>query len=382
MKELTKERTQLFTDLMDGKIPKKVPIGIKLYPEFFIEYGKGDLKELQWNTENLETVIDKLCQDFISDVPPFGANRFISYYQILEARTIVMGSDGVMQHPEVEGLLPEEYDAFIKAPYDFMIETVLPRLYPGLDTDANMRAMTFAKAMKAYFDEFANFGKIKGKMIEKYGYAVDPPNSFAFCEAPFDFVADFLRGFKGISKDLRRCPQQVLEAVEAVASIMTKLGTPANPSRYGQTMMPLHMAPYMRTKDFEKFYWPTFKTMLESFAKAGQGMYLFIEHDWMRYLDYLSELPENIRMRFEYGDPQLVKDKLGKKHILSGFYPVSLLKTGTRQECIDKAKELIDILAPGGRYYFDFDKVPITVNSINVDNLRAVLEFVNDYGKY
>ncbi|MFZ7121682.1 MAG: uroporphyrinogen decarboxylase [Eubacteriaceae bacterium] len=382
MKKLTKERTQLFRDLYSGKIPKKVPISVKLYQEFFIEYGKGELKDLQWNMENIEPVLDKICQDFTADVAPFGANRFISYYQILEAKTITMGSDGVLQHPEVEGLLPEEYDEFIKAPYDFMIEVVLPRLYPALDADPFTKSMVFAKAMKAYYDEFANFGKMKAKMSEKYGYAVDPPNSFAFCEAPFDFVADFLRGFKGISRDVRRCPQKVLEAVEAVTPIMTKLGMPANPSIYGQTMMPLHMAPYMREKDFEKFYWPTFKSMLDTFAQSGQGIYLFVEHDWMRYLDYLYELPENTRMRFEYGDPKLVKEKLGDKHILSGFYPVSMLKTATKQECIDKAKELIDILAPGGKYYFDFDKVPITVNSVNVENLKAVLDFVNEYGKY
>jgi hypothetical protein len=81
-------------------------------------------------------------------------------------------------------------------------------------------------------------------------------------------------------------------------------------------------------------------------------------------------------MRFEYGDPKLVKEKLGDKHIISGFYPVALLKTGTRQQCIDKAKEIIDILAPGGRYIFDFDKVPITLDSLNVENARAVLDYV------
>ncbi len=42
----------------------------------------------------------------------------------------------------------------------------------------------------------------------------------------------------------------------------------------------------------------------------------------------------------------------------------------------------MDILAPGGRYYFDFDKVPITVDSVNIKNLIAVLNYVNENGDY
>ncbi|AOY77987.1 uroporphyrinogen decarboxylase family protein [Clostridium formicaceticum] len=379
---LSQERTQLFKDLYKGKIPKKVPIGVKFYPEFCMQYANMDLVEVQWNTEKLEEAFDKVCKDFVSDVAPISANRFISFYELLGAKTFVMGSGGFIQHPELHGLEPDEYDEFIKAPYDCIVERVLPRLYTKLDADANTKALTLAKGMKAFYDEFGNFGAIKAKMIQKYGYAVLPPASTTFCEAPYDFIADIIRGFKGISNDIRRHPQKVLEACEAVTPLMIKKGTPPVPSMDGETVIPLHMAPYMREKDFEKFYWPTFKKMVEALAAKGQGIYLFVEHDWMRYLDYLYELPENTRMRFEYGDPKLVKEKLGKKHIVSGFYPLSLLKSGTKEECIDKAKELLDILAPGGKYYFDLDKVAITVDSINVENLKAVLEYIDEKGKY
>ena len=84
----------------------------------------------------------------------------------------------------------------------------------------------------------------------------------------------------------------------------------------------------------------------------------------------------------EYGDPQKFKDKLGKKMVLGGFYPITLLKTGTKQQCIDKAKELIDILAPGGNYFFCFDKSALNLEDINTENYVAVLEYVLDNGKY
>ena len=40
-----------------------------------------------------------------------------------------------------------------------------------------------------------------------------------------------------------------------------------------------------------------------------------------------------------------------------------MLKTGTVEQCVDKAKEILDILAPGGRYFFNFDKAPLTFDT-------------------
>lgn len=383
VKALAQERDQLFTDVYDGKIPKRVPVNTVFTQEFAIQYAGADLAEAQWNTPNaLEAVYDKTCSDFYSDTNPVANMRFPSVYKILGAKNWVMGSNGFLQHPEVEGLAQEDYDDFIASPYNCIVEKVLPRLYSEFNTDTNNKALVLGKAFKAFYDELTYMGMTVAKMNEKHGFS-SLSGLVGFCEAPMDFVADQLRGFKGISLDIRRMPDKVEAAAEAALPLMIKMGTPAfGPNKYASTIIPLHMAPFMREKDFAKLYWPTLKKLVEALAAMGQPAYLFVEHDWMRFLDYLEELPENTRLRFEYGDPKLVKEKLGKKHILLGFYPIALLKTGTKEQCIDKAKELIDILAPGGKYVFDFDKVPLTMDSINVENLQAVLEYVGTNANY
>ncbi len=131
----------------------------------------------------------------------------------------------------------------------------------------------------------------------------------------------------------------------------------------------------LKQQDFEKFYWPTFYKLCHIAGERGQRMYIFCEGDWTRFADYLLDLPAGARLWFEYGDAQKMKDKLGKKHILSGLYPLTLLKTGTKQQCIDKAKEIIDIMAPGGNFFFDFDKHALNIGDINPDNYRAVQEY-------
>lgn len=376
---MTDLKTELLHDVLDGRIPKRVPIGVSFPVEFCIQYSGKDMVEVQWNHELLEEVFDKVCQDFYSDMLPVNAFRIPSFYQLLGAKNFVMSSSGFLQHPEVEGMAQEDYDDFITSPYNCIVEKILPRIYSELNNDT--KTLAFAKAFKAFHDEMGYLRMLYGRLIQKYGYAC--VNLYAgFTEAPFDFLSDQLRGFKGITIDIRRIPDKVAAAVEAALPLMIKAGTPPVVNKNDSTFIPLHMAPYLRGKDFERFYWPTFKKLVEALAEAGLSAYLFVEQDWMRYLDYLNELPENTRMRFEYGDPKLTKEKLGKKHIISGFYPINLLKTGTKQQCIDKAKELIDILAPGGKYIFDFDKVPVTLDSINVDNARAVLEYVAANASY
>ncbi|NLZ38885.1 MAG: uroporphyrinogen decarboxylase [Firmicutes bacterium] len=378
---LAQERTQLMADVLAGRIPKRVPVVPALTYEFSVQYAGMDLMSAAWNLENFEPVCDRICQDFYADYFPVIHLRFPALYKTLGAKNWIMGSQGFMQHPEVVGLLEEEYDEFISSPYDCIMEKILPRIYTNLDTDPQTRSITMAKAFKIFNDEFGNIGMVAAKLSRKYGYA--NANLFtAAPSAPFDFVADQLRGFRNIMKDVRRIPDKVEAAVKAVTPLLIKMGTPAAPAPNSAVFMPLHMAPYMREKDFARLYWPTFKECVEAFAEMGIPTLLFVEQDWMRFLDYLYELPENTIMWFEYGDPKLSKEKVGSKHIITGFYPVTFLYTETAVECIDKAKEVIDILAPGGRYYFNFDKSPLTLGSVNPENIKAVLDYVAQNANY
>jgi len=378
---LAKEREQLFKDLFSGKTPKRVPVTNPATLEYAIQYYGKDLAEAQWDVPSLEPILDKFSEEFPSDTTPIGSLRLPAHYQILGSKAIVMGSGGFMQHPEVEGMLPEDYDAFIASPYDFIVETALPRLYTELDAEPSQKAMVLAKAMKVQQDDYGTLAQIRERVNAKHGM-VAPMVSLT--EAPFDFMADFLRSFKGMSSDVRRYPTKVSEACEAVLPLMIKKGTLPVPGALGYTFIPLHMAPYMRQKDFEKFYWPTFKKLVEELVAMGQNVQLFVESDWMRYLDYLYELPENTIMRFEYGDPRLVADKLGKKHIISGFYPVTLMQTGNKEQCVDKAKELMDALAPTGKYWFQGDKSIIHSDKEGkvAENLHAVLDYMMKNGSY
>src|SRR5690554_5333577 len=119
-------------------------------------------------------------------------------------------------------------------------------------------------------------------MIKKYGYFSPPPNSSTMTEAPFDYLSDQLRSFSGISKDVRRHRNDIKESCEALYDFAYRKGLPSKPSKYGRVFLPLHMPPFMRTKDFEELWWPTFKNLIHHYAAQGIHCTIFCESDWTR----------------------------------------------------------------------------------------------------
>lgn len=386
IKALQQERTQLFLDVWSNKIPKRVPVNVSLTFEAVAQFGELDLARTQWNPAQVAEAADKVCQAIYSDSCPAGtvSLRFPAHYEVLKSQSFIMSESGFVQHPEVVGMLPEEYDYLIEKPYECLVEKVIPRQFKALGLDDPVKlAFVLAKAIAVKNADVIAGAGVSGQLTQKYGYSLGAGAGVSgSSEAPMDYLADQLRSFTGIVKDIRRIPEKVIDGVEALFPIVYRKGTPARITEFSRVTYPLHMPTFLKQKDFEKFWWPSFFDTCNNHAAEGVSNGLWCEDNWMRFLDNLEDLPDNTQLIFEYGDPKTIKDKLGKKHIITGLFPINLIKNGTKQEVLDKAKEMIDILAPGGGYIFAFDKIIITADSVNMDNLAALTEFVRDYAVY
>ncbi|MFZ7132316.1 MAG: uroporphyrinogen decarboxylase family protein [Eubacteriales bacterium] len=388
VEQLQQERKQIFNDFYSNKIPKRMPITYPVPRHLIAEYGKQNLIDFQFDYNKLAEPARELLNEIYSDTCPIFPMGFVSrppkYYQFLDSQSFVIGQGGFVQHPEVSGMKQEEYPELIEEPYAFLLEKVIPRQCHALDTSDPVNMMLSAlRAKTDLHNELMQSLPLATEIKNEFGYYPGAPlGSMGFTEAPYDFIADQLRGFSGMSMDIRRHRSEIKEACEAVLPLLFYVGLPSNPHPEGQVGIPLHMPTFMREKDFDEIWLPSFKTMIEQYAARGSRMNVFCEDDWMRYLDYLYELPAGTVLKFEYGDPQKIKDKLGKKFLIAGLYPISLVKSGTKQQVIDKAKELLDIMMPGGGYIFSFDKAPLTLSDINLENYIALSQFLKDYAVY
>ena len=362
-----------------------MPINVTLTLDVVAGYAGLERKEALWNPGLVEDAVMEIGEKVFTDVCIFGGNpRIPSSTQAMGSINSVMSSTGFMQHPNVVGLLEEEYDEFIEDPFACIVEKVLPRLYKEMDFSLNGARSLFAVAqgMSARNAYFAQIGAISRKASETYGSYVGPMGASTGVYACMDLLSDNLRSFTGISSDIRRIPEKVAAASESLYPYNYKMGLPAVAHKEGSVFFPLHMPTFMREKDFEKLWWPTFKRQVDDYASLGIHARAFCEGNWMRYLDYLQDLPTDTRLQFEYGEAKVIKDKLGSKFILTGLFPLSTLTSYNKQQCIDKTKEFLDIMAPGGKFIFTFDKNPLVYADINLENLIAVCETVRDYGVY
>ncbi|NLZ93139.1 MAG: hypothetical protein GX922_03855 [Firmicutes bacterium] len=357
VKKLQEQRGKLFSDFYNHKIPERLFVSVSVSSHILAEFGGLDVFEVQYDYSKLAEPAKKICKMIYSDTSPVRPVGIISrppsFYQLLGSQSFVMGNKGFVQHPEVIGMYEDEYQELIADPYAFLLEKVIPRQYKELDTANPVRALNRIQMAKAALaNDSATCMPWYMEIMDEYGYHRGAPRgSGGFTAAPYDFIADQLRSFSGISKDIRRHREELKEACEAILPLMFKMGLPSNPHPEGAVGTPLHMPTFMREKDFMEVWMPTYKKMLENYAALGVRVSAFCEDDWTRYLDNLLELPAGTKLMFEYGDPKQIKDKLGKKFLLQGLYPIDLIKHGTKQECIDKVKELLDIMMPGGGYY-------------------------------
>lgn len=376
---LQEERIKMREDLLSGRIPKRVPVMAGMTMEAACGLAGVSLVETHYDTSLMEQAYEKACQTIYTDSFPAANYRFPAVYQMLGSKNWVVSSDGTAQHPEIETMMADEYDAYIADPYSFIVQTLLPRVCAGMDADPVSKALTLGKSHLLHKQLTGAQMAIIGKLSAKYGYApgiVRGPQ----IEAPFDFLSDQLRGFKGINMDVRRCPDKIAQAVQVTLPLMIKLAqTVKLPAGAGPVtcLVPLHLAPYISRKAFEELWWPTFEQMVVELDKQGIYCYVFAEQDWTRYADYLARLPESTVIGFEDGDPKLIKDVVGKNHVITGFADPSITLTRSKEQCIDYAKELVDTLAPGGRYYFGWGRSIMSVKSVDISKVAAMLEWLH-----
>jgi len=385
VEKISQEKSQLFYDVYDNKIPKRVPINISLHTNVIAGYAGVHGSEALWNPSLLTDASMELADMIPSDVCLFGGSILTpGPYQALGANNMKISTAGLMQHPNHVGLLPEEYDEFIANAYDCIIETVVPRNYSGLDfkNDPARSMFTIAQGIEAKNKNAAKNKAVSSKIIEKHGAYTLKPGQRQGVYAPLDILTDNLRSLSGMSMDIRRRPDKVEAALESLYPLNYMCGLLKKPDAYSHIFWPLHMATYMKINDFERLFWKSFHRQVTDYASMGMHSNVFCEHNWMHLLDYVQDLPTNTVIQFEQCDPKVVKEKLGKKFIITGSFPLATLRTCSKEECITKTREWLDIMMPGGKYIFGFDKNPLTIGDVNIENLKAVCDTVLKYGEY
>jgi uroporphyrinogen-III decarboxylase len=389
--------------------PDRVPVMLSagFFPAY---YAGGTLKTAMYDYDELKRAWLKFFNDFEMDT--FGGPGFVFPGKVLDSIEYKLHlwpghglADHISSYQFIEGeyMKPEEYDAFIRDPSDFLLRTYLPRSNEAFAGFRKLGPLTpfigipvfyitqfgdpeIRAAVQALLDagqECAKWQEAVAEVSQAVLEAGVPAIWGGLCGAPFDLMGDMMRGTRGILTDMYRRPDKLLEAMERLAPIIIDEAVGlAKASDSPVILMPLHKGTggFMSNEQFETFYWPTFKAVMMGLIDEGLVPLPFAEGDYTPRLEIIKDMPRGtVIWYFEEMDMARAKEVLGDNACIAGNLPVSLLYTGTPQEVKEGCRQLIETCAPGGGYILT---ASAEMNQGNPDNLQAMMEAAKEYGVY
>jgi len=392
--ELYSVRLKRYTTAMRNEKPDRIPIR-PFVAEFVAKYAGYTCQEVTHDYQKAFDATLKCCADFDWDATV--ANMVYVWTGLTEAIGLkYYGVPGIDVPPnrgfqyvepsEQEAFMkPNEYDALIDDPTAFLFNVWLPRVSRDVVTPGSPATfrnnLSFLKGGMALLSYFTAFGPQVAAMQEQSGTVSAIAGIF---KAPLDILADKLRGYVGLTMDLMERPAKVLTACEALMPHLFNVAvSTADPTGTVPLGFWMHRGcvPFVNQEQFERFYWPTLKPIIQELWSRGHQTLFYAEGDWNAHLDAFAELPDrSIVYHVDRADIFEVHRKLGHKFCLSGGVPNFLLAYGTPEQVRDRCKEIIDGVAQDGGYIMDASA--IVQNDARVETMQAMTEFTREYGGY
>ena len=308
------------------KMPDRVPV--QLFVGYFagrycgIPFSSAFYEPEKWRAANIRTVTE-LEPDVYWAQTAAVSGKALEILGPLQMRWPGFGVAPNHSHQaiELEPMKPEEYDAFLSDPSDFIARAYLPRVVESAAPMAKLppfRSLVTSMGLVRYLaqctqpdilemlEKFRVAGELQVKWQTRDANFTEEMAELGFpsyntpammAAAPFDMISDFLRGMRGAMLDMFRVPDKLLEACDMLCKETIQM-IKANPAPTDAGIKRVFMAShrgadgFMSLPQFERFYWPTLKKVLLALVDAGWTPCPFFEGTWGdERLEYIRELP-------------------------------------------------------------------------------------------
>jgi len=407
--ELYKERETRIMDTVQLKIPDRIPILVAL--TYFPAIYTGTPKKAAWYDHDkwfeasMKTFLD-YQPDGIWSIQGFSPGAVMELLEPKSQRWPGWGLDDDNEHQAIEiaGMNGDEYDLYFNDRGDFTFRTMFGRMVgaaepfkklpPLSSLSSPFAGMQFAEALAdpevaAAIEKFQKAGRLLKEMRPKMKNFYAEAEKLGFpCPTgpgggvPFDGISDYLRGMQGAMIDMYRNPDKLMRVIEErLQSTLAMLDSLPKFTKPTRGFMALHRGSdgFMSLKQFEKFYWPSFKAVLLKMIEKGITPFPFLEGTWDQRLEYFLELPKGSMVaHFAYTDMKKAKDILGGHMCIMGDIPSSLLNAGTPQQVEEYTKDLMAYCGKDGGLIVSNNPV----NQGKPECIRAMIDTVKKYGVY
>ena len=384
-KELKAQRVKLFRDAANFRRTDRIPHFANVVTWKVFDAGHT-LDEAMTNFEVMEKCVlhflDKYPVDSILDVgirnqfnvtEAFGEGSYY-YYD----KEVV----GIHDHAHCTVETLQEY---LDDPTRYAWEVILPKKY------GEAWEQKTTEVWKKTFSEYIKYTKFvlhMAKVMDKYGLPGLSPNNpmkGAVVPAVETLMSDLL-GIQQLSIAMRRngdlldafIERWEKERMEPIYAKIRKAKGPDDVHCFDSSILMLAHT-VMNKKQFERFYWPFLKKLLDVYAEKKMNIRIFTEGSILRFAEYFADYPKGLlTFHIEQDDPFEFRTALPNVAIMGGM-TTDLLSNGTPEECVAYAKRLCDELGKDGGFIFSENKMLSYRNDAKAENMLAVCNFVNEY---
>ena len=381
-KDLIEYRRKLFDDALHQRKMERVPQTFN-QGTWSILNSTTRLKDALNNTDHM---LESITRQFLDEFPVDSMNAVGTLYCVPTDLVDGLGESfydideekGMISIGDLDFMEDDEYPSLIANYPKFVWETLLPRKYANWSNLTIRDFMTVIDKFKEYF--FNYMGTAEHIMAEEYGM----PKLFSqFGSVGIENLESFLRGITKTSVDMRRHPDEVEAACEKLndfTGILAQVRANGMPKDavFGFLVLMLDHN-FLNPKQFERFYWPQLKEILDAAVELDTSVYLFSEGSLARFYDYFKDYPVGtIAIHPEQDDIYELRKALPNCTVIGGI-PTELLGTGTPEECIAHVKKVCDDLGRNGGLILAENRMMSYLKDGKPENLKAVTEFCKNY---
>ena len=385
-KQLQQSRIQLFRDAANFKKVERIPHLSSAVTWKIFDAGHT-LDEAMTNFDVMEQCVRHFLDTYYVDAMLDIGIR--NQFNVTEA----FGPGGYYYYTkEVVGIQDHAHctldtlGEYLENPEKYIWERVLPNKYgeEWNNKTLDVWKRTFKEYM-AYTKYIIHMGSVTGK---EYGIPSMAPNNPMKGAIQFgieELEANLL-GIKELSMAMRRGPEILDDFIQKwdaqhIDPIIESIRKGNGPNyKYcfdASVMMLAHNI--MNRRQFERFYWPSLKRLLDAYAEKGMNVRIFAEGSIGRYADYFRDYPKGtLTFHLEQDDPFEFREKLPNAAIMGGM-TTEMLANASTDECVAYTKRLCDELGRDGGFIFSENKMLSYRNDAKPENMKAICEFLRDY---
>ncbi len=421
--EIIAEKQKRIDDAVALQVPDRVPI-MPSDSGFFVKCGGETWEDVFYDatgTKMLEAAKKTVrMMDYDAYFPPVifapGQTYDLLGFRQLKwagaadpAQRVTM--DGVYQFVEPGQGYPEmpaeEYDEFIDDPSFYMFSKHLPRIATLFEPLAKMpRLAMFASYInglgqalpligtppfQSMLESLSEAGRLNAQFNSGIpgcvGELMGEGHILAaggFGYAPFDFIADFMRGTRGALTDMYRHPDKLKKAIERITPWILEWALyTAEPMRplCNRVFIPIHKCAgnFMSEDQHKEFFWPSLREIIIGLIEHDFVPYIYTEGEFGERLETIRDVPPG-KVIYHIETPLFkAKDVLGDVACIEGGLSGPLLNIGSVEEVRAETKKIIDYCGQDGGFIFGTELPMITAKP---ENVKAMVDTVKEYGIY